>query len=191
MNPLDIAAKTMPRITAPQVLLLVALTLVIACFVSYQAGGYIARADALATEKARTQIAVDKLKQENEGVLNLERATRVADKTRFDQFMKKADDEKVKSDKLIADLRTRAVRLYAPVRAYCPAAQVPGGAIAEGAGQEGRAELTPDAGEFLVRLLDRGDSAIRKHIEVVDRYDRLAAACSGATIPPTETEISP
>lgn len=111
-------------------------------------------------------------------VLERERTLRAEDRTAFDKFKQEQSHAEKLSTQLIADLRRDTRRLRVPVRAVCPADIDGSGTVAAGTGEEGHAELTADAGEFLVRLVTRGDDGIRKHAEVVDRYERLRSACT-------------
>jgi hypothetical protein len=100
---------------------------------------------------------------------------------RYDKYHQEEIDEKARADRLIADLRANARRMSIPVSyAPCAAGSAADPGVAGGSGQEGRADLTPGAGEFLVRLAERGDVAIRKHAEVVDRYELMRKECSNA-----------
>lgn len=117
-------------------------------------------------------------------VLKAERALRTADNAAFITFKEKQEHEQKITGQLVADLRSDNRRLRVPVRRpICAGPAAAGGPATTGPVEEGHSELTADAGEFLVGLLARGDDGIRKHAEVVDRYERLRTAC---TAPPPE-----
>ena len=143
-----------------------------------------------ATEKARvaeagrTAQALAGLAKEKDAELAKERALRTIDRTALNKFTKEQEDAKAETDRVIAGLHRDVIRLRIPVRAPRQATQDAGRPAAAATGEEGRAELTADASEFLVGLLARGDEGIRKHAEVVDRYERLRVACT--TDSPTE-----
>lgn len=144
--------------------------------------GYAVAHDKARQEEAgRTAQAVQQQVDADTKVLATERALRDSDRKSFDTYRKEQANALAEKDRFIARLRTGAERLRVPVvGAVCPAAQDPGGSAAARAGGEGYAELSGDGAQFLVDLLERGDVAIRKHAEVVDRYNRLLQACTGA-----------
>jgi hypothetical protein len=137
-----------------------------------------ATAAAEVAEAGRTALAVATVTALNDQVLADERELRRVDREGFDQFKEKSDAKKNESDQLVADLRRDVKRLRVPVRPRGEAQATTGGPAAEGTGDEGHAELTEDASVFLVNLLARGDQAIIKHAEVVDRYERLRLMCT-------------
>lgn len=148
---------------------------------AYAYGGHEARAaDALA-EKGRTAAAVKLQADADDKVLANERKQRQADAATFTTYRKEHENADQTTERVVADLRADNRRLRIPVqytvRSAAPAA---GGSAAGGPGEEGRADLTAGASEFLVRLTARGDEAIRKHAAVVDAYDHLRAACTAA-----------
>lgn len=164
--------------------LLGALVGALLCWGAGYATGY-SRADDAARlrETKNLNRALAQERREAARVLKDERGLRAADAAAHLKFYEETQREKHATDRLISDLRGDVKRLRVPVRYSCPAAAAAGGSAAPGPGQEGHAELTPDAGAFLVGLLARGDEGIRKHAEVVDRYERLRQACAGATPP--------
>jgi hypothetical protein len=111
-------------------------------------------------------------------VLQRERDLRTEDRTEFARFKEESTHAKEHDDQLIADLRSDNRRLRVPIRRPAAPSADGSGSVAAGTGGEGYAELSADAGIFLVDLLHRGDEAIRKHGEVVDRYERLRIACT-------------
>lgn len=146
-----------------------------------------ARRDAAVAEQARTFAAVSRQAELDAATLAREHALRVADRAEYDTYRKEQDHAQAAANRLISDLRRDVVRLRVPViRPAGPAASDAGGPAAGRPGENGYAELSPDAGAFVVGLLERGDEAIRKHAEVVKRYNRLAEACSQPSQPPTE-----
>lgn len=114
-------------------------------------------------------------------VLKDERDLRKADAAAHAKFYEETQRAKESTDRLIADLRGNVKRLRVPVRYSCPAAPDAGGSAAAGPGTEGYAELDGETSADLAALTIRGDTAIRKHAEVVDRYERLRLTCSGGT----------
>jgi hypothetical protein len=137
-----------------------------------------ARAAAEEAERGRTAQALHQLAEADARVLEREKAKRLADYQTFTTYRKEHEDADQKTEAVVADLRADNRRLRIPVRPDRPAAPAAGGSAAGGPGEEGRAELTADAAEFLVRLAGRGDDAIRKHAAVVDAYEHLRAACT-------------
>lgn len=137
-------------------------------------------------EAGRTATALQGQKDADAIVLADERKLRDEDKKRLDTFFKENDDAKNEDAQLIADLRSDNKRLRIPIIRAPDQAEAAGNRpAASGTGEEGYAELTPDAGVFLVGLLARGDEAIRKHAEVVDRFERSRLLC---TSDPSEAE---
>lgn len=117
-------------------------------------------------------------------VLRIERDLRARDRAAYDNFYKESSRAKAETDRLIAGLRSDVIRLRVPVRYTCPAAKEDAGrSPAPGTGEQGYAELDPGTAEDLVTVTRRGDDAIRKHSEVVDRYERLRLACTGESEP--------
>lgn len=197
-SPLDTAAKFMPSATGPLALLLnpwfilvfIVWTAAVAGFSGHYAAEN-AREVAAAAELVRTNAALEAQAKADAAVLAHERDLRMADRTSYNQFIREQNNAKAVADRLIADLRRDVVRLRVPVIRPAGAAEaVPGGPAAAGTGDSGYAELSPDAAGFLVGLLERGDEGIRKHKEVVARYERLRLACekAGQPITPTTTE---
>lgn len=147
---------------------------------SYAAGE--ARKQAELDEQKRTTAALQAQATENEQVMLRERALRNADHTEFNKYFEDAEHEKAAATRLVADLRNDVKRLRVPIiRPVREETADAGGPTAAATGQEGYAELTPDAGAFLVGLLARGDEGIRKHAAVVDRYERLRLACTASS----------
>lgn len=147
----------------------------------YKHGHDTATDAALVREAVATQAA-----QDEQGRLNAERlATQRAMVRQMDNqhenYYREANDAKAKTDRVIADMRRRNAGLRIP--ASCPDRD-PAGAgntgLAAGSGREGYAELSPDDSGEILRALQRGDTAIRKHGAVVDRYNALADACRAA-----------
>lgn len=145
---------------------------------AYAFGHSEATATAKAEEAGRTAQALAGLASENAKVLANERTLRAADRAALDTFQLKESHAKAETDRLISDLRRDVVRLRVPIRATGAAKPHPGGQAPEQLGEEGHAELSSDGSIFLVGLLARGDEGIRKHAEVVDRYERLRLACN-------------
>lgn len=142
-----------------------------------------AEKEAQAREAAIITLVRNQERNEAARRLAIERKQRADDQAAFDQYRKDQANATDHKNALISDLQRDVKRLRVPVtnRPVCEGAAVQAGPAAGGAGAEGYAELTPDAGEFLVNLLARGDNAIRKHNETVDRYERLRLACIEAT----------
>lgn len=110
-------------------------------------------------------------------VLADERQLRTDDRNEFIKFKEKDDHAHQISDQLLSDIRRDNRRLRVPVRRQVCPAQDGSGPAAAGTGEEGYAELTVDFSEEIIGFLTRGDDAIRKHAEVVGRYERLRQAC--------------
>lgn len=153
-------------------------------FMGLDSGRDSAKASAMKAAAA----AYAKLTATNKATVEAERELRRVERTSYEKYYKAQEKKTYEADRLIADLRADTRRLRVPVRRVPGACPVQGGSATAGTGEEGHAELSPDAGEFLVSLLKRGDTAILKHAEVVDRYDRLAAACAAHNSPPPTTE---
>jgi hypothetical protein len=129
-------------------------------------------------EAGRTASALAGLAKEKDATIADERKLRAADRTAFDKYVKEQDDDTAAKDRTIACLRAGTCVVRVPIRAPRKAPEDASGPATSGPREEGQAELTPDAGIFLVDLLARGDEGIRKHAEVVDRYERLRVACT-------------
>lgn len=102
---------------------------------------------------------------------------------RHTQYVQEQAHAKAENYRLIADVRALRRRLSIPGK--CPDHRVEPGAdttIAGGSGTDGRAELDAGAGEFLISIAERGDNAIRKHAEVVERYELARKACAGQAV---------
>lgn len=136
------------------------------------------RVAAALAEADHTAAALAEQQQADDAVLALERQLHRADLDQFNLYRKEQADAHADKDHLIDRLRTGADRLRVPVRAVCPAAPDPGRPAAAGSGDQGHAELSPDAALFVVGLLGRGDDAIAKHAAVVDAYERLRLTCT-------------
>lgn len=133
-----------------------------------------------------TADALDKQSKANDKVLTRERKLRADDNRDFQTFKEKQDDAEKITRQRIADLQRDSVRLRVPIRRQVCAGQADGSGTARpDAGEEGFADLTAGAAEFLVNLTARGDDAIRKHSAVVDAYERLRIACTAPTDSPT------
>lgn len=158
------------------------LAAIICCALSFFAGSWhgasVATDAAKVAEAGRTATALAGLAQADAKTLADERALRKTDRESFDKYTKEHDDAKAETDRVIAGLHRDVIRLRVPIRAPRAAAPDAGGSPTTPVGQQGYAELTSDAAEFLVSLLARGDEGIRKHAEVVDRYERLRVACT-------------
>lgn len=143
------------------------------------------KADAIA-EQAKTFAAVAAQVKADNQTLAREHELRLRDRAGYERYIKEKDDAQDHDHRLIADLQRDVKRLRVPViRPAGPAAPDACRPAAAGTGEDRYAELSPDAGSFVVGLLERGDEGIRKHAEVVARYNRLAAQCSQ---PPTTKE---
>lgn len=147
-------------------------------FVSHDRGERQAKKEAERKElKASNDAMNEKIRIDAETRETERRLVRILD-NRYEKYQQEENDAKAKADRLIADLRANVRRLSIPVvYQACAAGANPDPGAAAGSSQEGRADLTPGAGEFLVRLAERGDAAIRKHAEVVDRYELMRQAC--------------
>jgi prophage endopeptidase len=119
----------------------------------------------------------EKIKVDAETRETERRLIRILD-NRYDKYTQEESNAKAKTDLLIADLRSGAGRMSFPVsdKNY-QTGTYPTSSAAAGSGEEGRADITAGAAEFLLRLTERGDTAIRKHAEVVDRYELQRQAC--------------
>lgn len=138
--------------------------------------------EAAKLEKARAVAAALQAQAvEHAQLLAGERALRAADAQKFTVFKQEQDRAQAEKDRFISDLRRDVVRLRVPIRPRAPEGTPGTRPAATGSGDEGHAELTADAAQFVVDLLARGDTAIRKHGEVVDRYERLRLTCNNPT----------
>ena len=145
---------------------------------SYLAGHLDATEKAELEANARAVEAIQAVIDDNAKTLDRERTLRALDHAAHQDFARKQEVAKDETNRLIAGLRTGAVRLRAPITNSQSCAPASGQAAA-GSGAQGYAELGQDAAVQLVGLLERGDTGIRKHAEVVDRYERLRLACAG------------
>jgi hypothetical protein len=144
-----------------------------------------AREDAVLEANRITVQALNRQATANDNVLTNERALRALDRERFTTYREETAREEISTKRLIASLRSDALRLRVPVRSVCGAAPDASGPAAARAGSEGFAELTANASEFVVGLLARGDTGIRKHAAVVDLYENLRQKCSAPSTQPT------
>jgi hypothetical protein len=149
-----------------------------------------AREEAAIETNRITVQALNRQATVNDTVLANERALRAQDRERFTTYREETAHAQEISDRLVADLRRDAIRLRVPVRSVCSAPGDGSGPAATGTEREGHAELTQDAAEFVVGLLARGDTGIRKHAAVVDLYENLRQKCS-APISPNQPEEKP
>jgi hypothetical protein len=146
---------------------------------SYLKGFDVAETAAQLREAGITAAAKAEQHAEDLKTLEIERTARKELDERYAAYQEEKNREQIENDALIADLRADRRRLSIPVRR--PACQASPGAdpaTAGGTGEEGRADLTPPAAEFLVGLATRGDDAIRKHAAVVDLYENARSACA-------------
>jgi hypothetical protein len=159
---------------------LVGLVLLIICAVSsYHYGSKHATEAAQLREARVVAAALEQRQKENDATLGRERQLRERDFKEYEKYTEARHEAEQETDRIIAGLRSDVIRLRVPIKPRSPAAEAhPGGPVATGIEPEGQAELTADAGAFLVNLLARGDEGIRKHAEVVDRYERLRLACA-------------
>lgn len=173
----------------PRLWLAIIVLTVAALFIGMHFGAASSRQEAVAEEAKRTDAALKAKDKADKAVLADERDLRAKDQEAHDLYVKDKDRETAKTNAYINCLHAGRCALRVPVtiRADRDAKQDAAGPAAGGPGREGYAELTSDASHFLVDLLARGDNAIRKHAEVVDRYERLRVKCS-ANDPPTTTE---
>lgn len=154
------------------------MALVAAALFGFVAGRESAEDDARLHQAKVNQAAYAEWSKTNLRTIERERELRRTERAAYEKYYATQENRNRETDRLVADLRRDAVRLRVPVRRDPQACAVPGGSLAAGTGEEGHAELGADASVFLVGLLKRGDDAIAKHAEVVDRYDRLAAQCA-------------
>lgn len=152
-------------------------------FLSHERGARVERKLAQAEDTRKTNEALQAKADADANTREIERLMAKTLATRQERYEQEKARAKSETDRLIADVRANARRLSIPVRTHCEAGTASSGAIAGGSGQEGRAELDPGAGEFLISLTARGDNAILKHAEVVDRYELLRKACTGQLDP--------
>jgi hypothetical protein len=138
-------------------------------------------------QQANTIIQLEAQAKSAALVLQRERKLRADDSAEFIKFKEAQAHAQETTVQLIADLRSDNRRLRVPVRIPAAPGSDAGGNAAAGTGEEGFADLTAGAAEFLVNLTARGDDGIRKHAEVVDRYERLRIACTA----PVDTSIPP
>lgn len=162
---------------------------VLAAGVSYQTGARVEAKAAELRETKATAAALAEQAEENRIVLEQERAAYQSLQDRYNAYNQEKAREKIEVDALIADLRAANRRLSIPVRrAACPVRAGQDPAAAGGTGEEGRADLTPAAAEFLITIAAQGDTAIRKHAAVVDLYEQARKACARQLPIPSTTQ---
>lgn len=173
---LDLKSKAIAILTG---LLLMAVVCVSGLVIGYHTGVKRANAAAELREAKAVALALKEQAATNDRILAGERKLRADNLAEYSKYIEGAQDASNEKDKLIAGLRRDVVRLRVPIHIAKPAGD-PGasGSTAAGPGEEGHAELTADASEFLVDLLARGDEGIRKHAVVVDMYEKLRLSCN-------------
>lgn len=181
MSPFNLATKAMPLNPMFWLALLIWTLLVAAGGMIY--GASETREAAQLVERKAVIKAMERQATADAKELEKERALRDADRATFNEYRKAQDHANTETSRLIADLRGATARLRVPTRSCAPS-QDAGGSAAGGTGQEGHAELSADAGVFVVGLLERGDTAIRKHAALVDLYESLRRACSAPMVTP-------
>jgi prophage endopeptidase len=88
---------------------------------------------------------------------------------------KEIRDAKVRSDRIVADIRSGALRMSIPVASACPSPEAQGAAPAGGDRPQARAELAAEAAGTLVSIASEGDEAIRQLNACIDAYNEVRA----------------
>lgn len=134
-------------------------------------------------QQALTIKALEAQEKAAAAVLKKERDLRAEDAAEFVKFQKETAHAEEAHMQLVSDLRRDVRRLRIPVRIIPAPSADAGGSAPDTSLGEGFAEPSIEFSEQVVDLLARGDSAIRKHAEVVDRYERLRIACTAPVEP--------
>src|SRR5450830_2153714 len=96
-----------------------------------------------------------------------------AQQDRANQLMKERDDARTDRDHFIAGVRSGAIRLSIPVVSRdADASSADAGTVA-GNRNETRAELDPEAAQFLDAIAGEGDDAIRQLNACIDTYNNV------------------
>jgi len=96
-----------------------------------------------------------------------------AQQDQANQLIKERDNAKADRDHFIAGVRSGAIRLSVPVVSRgADASSADAGTIA-GSRNETRAELDPEAAEFLDAIVGEGDDAIRQLNACIDTYNNV------------------
>jgi hypothetical protein len=88
---------------------------------------------------------------------------------------KEIRDAKNRSDRIVADIRSGALRMSIPVASACPSPEAQGAAATSGNRPEARAELAAEAAGTLVSIASEGDEAIRQLNACIDAYNEVRA----------------
>lgn len=94
-----------------------------------------------------------------------------AQQDRANQLMKERDDAKADRDHFIAGVRSGTIRLSIPVVSRDADANSADAGTVAGNRNETRAELDPEAAEFLDAIAGEGDDAIRQLNACIDTYN--------------------
>lgn len=162
----------------------IALWTAIVAFGANWHGASVATEKAAAEEVVRTAAAVSAKGTADAKILADERKLRADDRKGYNDYVKETQDAHAEKDRTISCLRSGACRVLAPIRPPHQAQQASSGPAPAGPSQEGYAELSEEAGILLQVVGSEADDWVRKHAEVVDRYERLRVMCT-AEDPPT------
>jgi uncharacterized membrane-anchored protein YhcB (DUF1043 family) len=101
-----------------------------------------------------------------------------------DYYLKEKKNAQDVISKLRSDVRDGVIRLSIATRrpgnTVCQSTAGPSGAATGAPGGEERAELDQTASDALISITDDGDNAIIERNELIDRYNAVRKACSGA-----------
>ena len=94
-----------------------------------------------------------------------------AQQERANQLIKERDDAKTDRDQFIAGVRSGAIRLSIPIVARSGNTDSTDTNVAAGSRHQTRAELDPEAAQFLDTIAGDGDDAIRQLNACIDTYN--------------------
>lgn len=137
---------------------------------AYFAGSHTASSKYKARENAANIAAKAKIDDAIDRIRETEKFIRQNLATLADQHKKELQNEVVKRNRFIANVRSGAIRLSIPVIAGSADAASADTAAASGNQHQTRAELTPAAGITLAAIADDGDDAIRQLNSCIDAY---------------------
>lgn len=137
---------------------------------AYFAGDYSASRKYKAREAAANTAAKTKLDDATDRARETERVLSQSLASRADQHKEELQNEKIKRNRFIADVRSGAIRLSIPVITGSANATSADPAVASGDRRQARAELTSEAGITLAAIADDGDDAIRQLNSCIDAY---------------------
>jgi len=86
---------------------------------------------------------------------------------------KETRDAKARSDRIVADIRSGALRMSIPVAPACPSPEAQDSTATSGDRPQARAELAAEAAGTLVSIASEGDEAIRQLNACIDAYNEV------------------